>query len=323
MEEETPIESGAQEAPSTDVATPVMTVEPDVATELADDYANIDALIEQARQAAMAEVTEEPAPAEAATTVADAAPAPEAATPAEHPKTAEPDYAALLADLQAKGYKVEAPAPPPDPYESLMSDLQAERGTDEAYAEAKQKALQFVPAEPAAYDAASVKAHEELVKERNEAAAKLQEYDRARRISDRSRAWARDWALGQVGQSFAQLPETYQLAPERAKRVTDPQSATDAVAAVVETVTERVNADWQQRYDARERYWQGEVARAKADASADGLARLGRAPQPNAPAGGKPANGPFSALFADPKGMPPDDVIDRAKKGEFAGLDLG
>lgn len=301
------------------------TFEADHASELASDFSNIDALIEQARAAALAEAGEDAGETAAAPARPEAAPTPEPAqaeTPPSTEKPAEPDYAAILADLAAKGYKVEAPPPPADPYETLVKELADELGTDEAYAETRRKALQFVPAEPASYDAESVARHEALVRERNEAAATLQRFDSARRLHARALAYARNRALADVGQAFSALPETYQLSPERARRVTEPQSATDAVAAVVEQVTERLEAAHAAKLAERERYWQGEVARARADRAASAVQQLGRAPQPASAPGGRPAGAdPFAGLF-DTRGGVSDDVIERAKRGELANLVL-
>ena len=201
--------------------------------------------------------------------------------------------------------------------------MSTELGTNEAYAEVRQKALQYVPAEPAAYDADSVARHEALVRERNEAAATLERFDQARRLHTKALTFARDRALADVGRSFSALPETYQLSPERAQRVLEPQSATDAVAAVVETVTERLNADWQAKYEALEKRMTGEVARARADRTAENVQRMGRAPQPAAGPGGTPARGaPIWAV--DPKtGLPTEESIQRAIRGDYEHVDLG
>ncbi len=315
MEETTTAQAIEPEAPPGDTQ-PVVAVAPfeaDHASELRDDYSNLDAIIEAARAAAEADTGDEP-------DVVTAAETPPPTVPVEPPvvpKPSEPDYAAILADLQAKGYKVEAPAPPPDPYQQLVADLVTERGTDQEYAEVRRQATVKLAAEPTAYDAESVSQHETAVRARNEASDKLERMDQARRITDQAIRFGRDRALGEIGSAFSALPETYQLSPVRAQRVTAPQSATDAIAAIVEQVSERYEA----KLAEREKHWQGEVARASSDRSAAAVERMGRAPQATSVPGGKPATGPFSTLL-DQQGRVTDDVIERAKRGELAGLNL-
>lgn len=330
MDEETTGQAAAPEAPPGDTGAVVATADPpsfeaDYVAELSAADGDIDAMLEAARKAVMAEadaVEETPADPPSGGTTAAAADVPvsDAAAPPPAEKTAEPDYAAIAAELAQRGYKVEAPAPPPDPYQQLIGELTSERGSDEQYAEARQQALAYVPAEPAAYDADSVSRHEAAIKQRNEAAARLQGYDQARRITDQAIRFGRDRALGQLGAAFAALPETYSLPAEHARRVTEPQSPTDAVAAIVETVTERINADWQAKYAALQTRMEGEVARARTGRLVGDVRAMGRAPQPATAPGGKPAS-PFSDLFAS-DGMPDDAMIERAKRGELTGLDL-
>lgn len=269
-----------------------------------------------------AQDTPEPTPEPPATT----APEPAAAAPSSAseppPPPPTPDYAAIAADLAAKGYKVEAPAPPPDPYQQLVADLVSERGTDEEYAQVRHAATVRLPAEPAAYDADSVSAHEAAVAARNAASDRLDRMDQARRITDRAIRFGRERSLGEIGAAFNAMPETYQLTPERAGRVVNPQSASDAVAAIVEQVTDRLNASWQAKLAAEAKIWEGKVAQARSDRSAAAVQRMGRAPQATSTPGGQPAPGaPIWAV--DQHGLPTEESIQRAIRGDFERVSLG
>ena len=311
--------------------------EPNHAVELKDDLSNIDEWIraDAARinaEAATSDtdtpaVAEQPAAPEAATEPAPAVEQPKVAAapapPAPQQQTqAEIDEASALAALQAKGYKVEAPAPPPDPYAALTARLAPFVGTAEEYAQTKAAALVPLPPEPTAFDAESIAAHEAAVKARNEAAAKLQRFDDARQTTDVAREWARQKVLGELGSALDGLPQTYALPPEKASRVTTPTTMTDAVAAVVETVTDRLNAEWQAKLDAETRKWQGEVARAKADRSVAAHREMGAAPQPSSGPGGRKA-GPASIWETVPgTNLPTEAAIQAAIRGDFASIDL-
>ena len=316
----------AEAPPGAAAAPPADDPPVDLAAAVADDQSDIDRWIEDARAAVLAEA-ESAEQAEATAETPAAAPSTEPPKPAETPAAEAPrsqtdiDYERVVAEMVARGYKVEPPQPAPDPYHQLLAELVADRGTDEEYAAVKAKALAYVPAEPASYDAESVAAHEAAVRERNEAASKLQAYDLGRRVTDRALRFARDRTLGDLGAAFAALPATYDLPPERASRVTSPQTVTDAVSAIVETVTERLEAAHAAKLAERETYWQGEVARAKTDRSAENLRRMGSAPQATAVPGARATGDPFAGLF-DPKSGVSDDVIERAKRGELAGIDL-
>src|SRR5688500_13193182 len=176
--EASPGETGAEAAAD---AAPPPSSEADIAVELKDDYSNFDewaasdAARINAEAAAEDAASSEQPPAETASAPSEPT---ETATggstpgsPAPSPETPSPDqldYERVVAEMVAKGYKVEPPAPPPDPYQQLLAELVAERGTDEEYTAVKQAALAFVPAEPVAYDSESVAAHEAAVKARNE-----------------------------------------------------------------------------------------------------------------------------------------------------------
>jgi hypothetical protein len=334
MEDETTGQAVAEpEAPPGDTGAavavadtaPSPAAEAEQAVELKDDYSNFDewAAADAARinAEAAAEDSGEAPPAtdEAPQPVEAAAPPP---TSEPTPPPAQTDYERVVAEMVAKGYKVEPPAPPPDPYQQLLAELVAERGTDEEYASVKQAALAYVPAEPPTYDSESVAAHEAAVKARNEAAAKLQAYDQGRRITDRSLRFARDRALGDLGAAFSALPQTYDLPPERAARVTTPQTVTDAVSAIVETVTERLNAAKDAEIAALTKKFEGEVARAKSDRSAAAVERMGRAPQATSEPGGRQAGpGPLYETIPGTD-LPTEAAIQRMIRGDFASVDL-
>lgn len=285
---------------------------------------DLDAMIEQARAAAEAETddaagdaADPPTTGQDAVTVA--APGSEAApTPAVDPAPST-DYTKLIADLTERGFKVEPPAPPPDPFAELRNELAPFVGS-ERYEQLKAIALQELPAEPPSYDAATVEAHEAKVREVNAAKAELRQMDVNRRIHGTSYAWARQQLLNDAGAELAALPEKY--AGTDPSRVQNPKSLTDAVDAVAEAVTSRLNAEWQAKYDARERYWAGKVRQAETDQSVARHRAVGSAPAATSVPGGRAAAvGPLSGLF-DGKGMLTDAAIERAMRGELATLDL-
>lgn len=335
-----PGDGGGYPAPDTGAVTaaeqpPAAEFQPDHAVELKDDLSNIDEWIRADAErinaeAAAAESTGESVaadptatesePAPAAAPVSAEAPKPTAAPPAQ--TQAEIDEAAALAALQAKGYKVEAPPPPPDPYAALTQQLAPYVGTPEEYAQVKAAALASVPAEPPAYDPDTLAAHEAAVKARNDAAARLQQMDAAREITDVSRQWARQRVLGELGSALETLPQQYGLPADKAARVTAPTTMTDAVAAVVEAVTDRLNADWQAKLDAEVKRLTGEVARAKADSSMAAHRQMGSAPQPSSGPGGRKA-GPIDLYEVDPRtGLPTEAAIQAMIRGDFASIDL-
>lgn len=314
MESDIQVDSVEIEAPPAEENAAVsVDVEEERPLELDSSFSNIDQMIEEARVAA-----EAPSPDDEPVAVADAmteTPAPETAT-AEAP--APDDYSKTIADLQERGYKVEAPTPPPDPFETLRNDLAPYVG-NERYEELKAVAFQSVPAEPPAYDADSIAAHEKLVNERNAAAAELRQMDVNRQIHGKSYAWARQQVLGDLSNELAGIPQKY--AGVDPARVTAPKSMADAVDAVAEAVTTRLNTEWQAKYDQRERFWAGKVKQAEADQSVARHRAIGGAPAATTVPGGRVAGSPLSGLFSE-KGLPSDDVIERAKRGELATLDL-
>lgn len=257
---------------------------------------------------------------------ADPTPTAEAATIAAAPRSesaeqAQPDYQAVIADLQARGFKVEAPAPPPDPYSALTAELAPIVGTPEAYAQAKAKATAPLPALPADSDPDwqdKMDAHQAAIAERNAASTQLHQFDAARQTTDLSKRWARQAVLGEIGASLDPIPGKYGLNPEQAARVVTPTALTDAIDAVADAV----NASWQAKYDAREKYWEGRVKQAGTDRTAENVRRMGTAPQVGGRQGA-PA-GPGPVWDADPKNpsLPSEAWIQKAISGQLSGIDL-
>lgn len=304
---ETPVAVAEAPAPSIDVTTL-----PDF-----NDPAATEAWIAASTAATNAQVEEtvvEAADPTATEPVAETAAAP-ASAPADEPKpVAQPDYAAILADLQAKGFKVEPPAPPPDPYEALTAQLAPHVGTPEAYAAAKTLAL--TPIEDTDPDWI------EKAAARDAAAAQVRAFDQSRQVTDVAQSWARQRVMGELGSALELVPTKYALDPARARRVLQPTAMTDAIDAVAEAVTARANAEWQAKYDARERYWEGKVKQAGTDRTAENVRRMGAAPQPGAASGARPA-GPGPIWDADPTtGLPSEAWIQKAIHGQLAGVDL-
>lgn len=289
--------------------------------ELASDWSNIDQMIEEARAAAEAPAaTEEDLKVngELAPDAGNEVPPPGQSITAAATDIA-PDPTKTVEELRALGYTVEAPAPPPDPFETLRADLAPYVG-NERYEQLKAVAFQPIPAEPPAYDAESVAAHEKLVSERNAAAAELRQMDVNRQIHGKSYAWARQQVLGELSNELSGLPQKY--AGVDPARVLTPRSMADAVDAVAEAVTARLNAEWQAKYDQREKFWAGKVKQAEADSSLSRHRAIAGAPAATSVPGGRVApSSPLSGLFGE-KGLPSDDVIERAKRGELASLDL-
>lgn len=299
---------------------------PDGLPELAPDYSNIDQWLVAAEAAINAEAAQtEAAAAEDGT--ADAVPpitgadeataaAPRSESAPEAPAT---DYTKVVADLQARGFKVEPPAPPPDPFAQLREELAPYVG-NERYEQLKTVALQELPPEPASYDTATVEAHEAKVREVNAAKAELRQMDVNRRIHGSSYAWARQQVLNDAGAELAGMADKYGADPTR---VQTPKSVADAVDAVAEAVEKRVASEWQAKYDARERYWQGKVKQAQADASVDRHRAIGTAPSASPPPGGGTSVRPASLFDIDPRtNLPTEASIQRAIRGEFAHVDL-
>lgn len=335
------IEADAQALPPDDAAAAVAdapatagpTLGEDGLPELAPDFSNVD----QWLAAAEARINADAAQAEAAAAtedgVTDAVPtatgAAEATAAAPRSDAApEPaqatDYTKLVADLQARGFKVEPPAPPPDPFAELRNELAPYVG-NERYEQLKAVALQELPAEPPAYDSATVEAHEAKVREVNAAKAELRQMDVNRRIHGSSYAWARQQVLNDAGAELASTADKYGADPARVGAAgTPPKSVIDAVDAVAEAVERRVASEWQAKYDAREKFWQGKVRQAQADASVDRHRAIGTAPQASPPPGGGAASRPGASLFdLDPRtGLPTEASIQRAIRGEFAHVDL-
>lgn len=236
----------------------------------------------------------------------DTATAPHSEPATETPLPAQPDYQAIIADLQARGFKVEAPAPPPDPYSALTAELAPLVGTPEEYAQAK--ALALTPIEDNDPD------WNDKVTARDAAAARVKQFDQARQTTDLSKRWARQAVLGEIGASLDPVPGKYGLSPEQAARVVTPTALTDAIDAVAEAV----NTSWQAKYDARERYWQGEVKRASTDRTAENVRRMGAAPQAGGRQGAPAPPGPVWGNSA----LPDEAWIQKAISGQLGGVDL-
>lgn len=304
---ETPVAVAEAPAPSIDVTT-LPNFDDPAATEawIAASTAATNA------QAEAEETVAEAPPPETTAEVVETAAAP---LSEPEPKPAEqPDYAAILADLQAKGFKVEPPAPPPDPYEALTAQLAPHVGTAEAYAAAKTLALTPVEDTDPEWG--------EKVAARDAAAAQVRAFDQSRQVTDLAQSWAQKRVMGQLGSALELVPTKYGLDPARAQRVLQPTAMTDAIDAVAEAVTARTNAEWQAKYDARERYWEGKVKQAGTDRTAENVRRMGAAPQPGAASGARPA-GPGPIWEADPTtGLPSEAWIQKAIHGQLAGVDL-
>ncbi len=301
---------------------------------MAPDWSNADEVIayrvklaneEAARLEAEAPVETDPsATATDEQPAAAAQPSAPGAEAAPKPMQAQQDYTALIADLQARGFKVEPPAPPPDPFAELRNELAPYVG-DERYEQLKQVALKPVPPEPAAYDQASLDAHEALVREVNDAKAELRQMDVNRRIHGASYAWARQKLLNDAGAELSGLAERYPgVDPARVGAVPGqpPKSLSDAVDAVAEAVAAKLNADWQQKYEQRERYWQGKVRQAESDASVARHRALGGAPAATSVPGGRAASPGRLQIPIGPNGIADPAWIQAAIDGKFANLDL-
>lgn len=233
-------------------------------------------------------------------------------------KADEPDPASVAEYLKSKGYKIEAPAPPPDPAQQLLAEVVEFAGTDEQYAAARAAADADIPPPPSDTDPAWQQKYDErneAISKRDAALADVRRMNTARTISAKAARIEWDRAMGRLGQAWATLPETYGLSPERAKRVTEPANATDAVAAIVE----QVSATYEAKLAAQEKHWRGEVARAKGDRSAENVRRMGAAPQPAASTGGRAAM-PAPAWGNTP--LPDEAWIQKAIAGDLAGVDL-
>lgn len=336
MEDETQAAAAAvaeQDAPADDIA--AAAAEPaaqDGLPPLADDLSNVDAWLAASEAAINAEAaSSEPAPADDADptatggAVADAPSSAPAVADAAKPAEPATDYTKLVADLQARGFKVEPPAPPPDPFAELRNELAPYVG-NERYEQLKQVALQELPAEPPSYDAATLEAHEAKVREVNAAKAELRQMDVNRRIHGTSYAWARQQVLADAGAELSGMADKYGADPARVGAVPGqaPRSVADAVDAVAEAVASRVASEWQAKYDARERYWQGKVRQAQTDASVDRHRAIGTAPSASPPpGGGAPSRAGASLFDIDPRtGLPTEASIQRAIRGEFAHVDL-
>lgn len=334
MEDETQAATAVVEAPLTDAAvastdeqtTTAQAVGQDGLPELAPDLSNVDAWLAASEAAINAEAarsesavasdpTDTAASPEAAA-VPSSGPAVDAPPAAEQPA---PDYTRMVADLQARGFKVEPPAPPPDPFAELRNELAPYVG-NERYEQLQAVALQELPAEPAAYDAATVEAHEAKVREVNAAKAELKQMAVNRKIHGASYAWARQQVLADAGAELGGMADKYGADPAR---VQSPKSVADAVDAVAEAVASRKDAEWQAKYDARERYWAGKVKQAQADASVDRHRAIGTAPAASPPPGGAAPIRPGASLFElDSRGLPTEASIQRAIRGDFAHVDL-
>lgn len=297
--------------------------------ELAPDFSNVEQWIAASEARINAEAAAAPADAPAVEAV-DADPTATGAATADAPSSApaveaapSADYTKIVADLQARGFKVEPPAPPPDPFAQLREELAPYVG-NERYEQLKAIALQELPAEPPAYDSATVESHEAKVREVNAAKAELRQMDVNRRIHGSSYAWARQQVLNDAGAELASTADKYGADPARVGAAgTPPKSVLDAVDAVAEAVATRKDAEWQAKYEVRERYWQGKVRQAQADASVDRHRAIGTAPSASPPPGaGAPARPSF--LFdIDPRtNLPTEASIQRAIRGEFAHVDL-
>lgn len=330
MEDETQaavaVADAGQDAPPVDadavVAEQASAVGPDGLPALADDFSNAEEWLRASEAAINAAAAQGEQDAESAADPTATAASPEpAAVPSSAPEQAQaqPDFSKLIEDLQARGFKVEPPAPPPDPFEQLRQELAPFVG-QERYEELKAVALKPVPAEPAAYDQATVEAHEALVREVNDAKAALAQMDEHRRVHATSYAWARQKVLADAGAELAGMADKY--GADRG-RVSQPRSVEDAVDAVAEAVAARKDAEWQAKYDAREKFWQGKVRQAQADASVSRHRDIATAPSPSVPGGAAPASAGRLLFELDPRtGLPTEAAIQRAIRGEFAHVDL-
>lgn len=313
-----PDDTSAAPDVASEAATAPPAFEPDHAAELADDFSNIDALIEQARVAAEAE---DPSFEGGAPDTGPAAP------PTPPPPASDDDHTAAIEALKARGYEVSPPAPPPpppDPYADLNAQLAPLVGTADAYRAARDAALAPLPPLPGDTDPdwqAKFDAHQQAVTARDQAAAELARYDHARQTAGIGRDWARQRVLGELGTALEGLAAVYGLTPEQAARVKTPQTMSDAVAAVVEAR----DALWQAKVDELTKHWEGQVKRATVDRTSQRLDALGRGPAPASPPAGRPADGTLAALLSGQARAEDlsDEMIARAMRGELSRADLG
>lgn len=326
VQEAPPGDSGEQSSPVAVVDTGAESVPEaapaDALPDLKDDYSNIDewlAASERQVNAAAeasesAEATPDSPPVEGSDTApavaTAAAPKPDAEVPPAPALTAEQIEAA-----KAAGYTVEPPSPPPDPFVELTAALAPYIG-QERYDQLKADALQIIDdTDPdwTTKDAA-----------RTKAAAELRQMDTMRHVASTQYRWMREQLAREDAGALESLivkHPSIDRSPLDGKRGLAP--IFDAhERAVTATVSAAKDAEWQARYDARETYWKGQVARAKADKLVSDTGEVARAPQAGTPAGGRAA-GPAPLYQTVPgTNLPTEAEIQRMIRGDFAGIDL-
>lgn len=310
MDPEDDAQALAEGALATDAGTPTSAEGEGDGLTLAPDFSNIGELVEAAVKAAEAAASDDSD--DEAVPVAVAADE----TPADDDEAAA--YAAKLAE---RGYKVEAPAPPPDPLDTLQAELAPLVG-QAAYDAHLMTLRRPLPPEPDSFaedDEPEVIAYREAKAARDEATAALERMDANRALANKVYAWARRQALTDHGEALAALPKRYQGIDPAA--VANVDSLEPVFAAVEKAVEKRVAAEWQAKLDKMEAAHKRRLAAAEVDGVSRRHDQMAGAPAAAIDGGRALGNGPFSIPTKTIDGftVADEDFIARAMRGEFAG----
>lgn len=267
------------------------------------------------REAAQAVLTDPPAGQSSTTTAsaeatADAPPSSSASEPPAPVLTPE-----QIAAAQAAGYKIEPPAPPPDPFASLVAKLAPFIG-DSAYEQARAEALVVIEDTDPEWVEKDAK--------RTQAISRMRAIEQNRQIANDTYAWARQQIAHEDASALADLVGRQ---PGIDRAVLDGRQGLGPIlkaaeAAAAASASAAKDAEWQAKYDARETYWKGEVARAKADKLVADTGEVARAPQAGAAPGARPgAAGPLYETIPGTN-LPTEAAIQRMIRGDFANIDL-
>lgn len=276
---------------------------------LAADFSNIDELVEAAIKAATEAASDETDDAEPVAVAADT-------TTAD-----EDEAAALAARLAEKGYRVEAPAPPPDPMDALHAELAPLVG-EAAYQAHLATLRRPLPPEPDSFaedDEPEVVAYREAKQARDAATAALERMDQNRTLANKVYAWARRQALADHGEALAALPKKYQGIDAAA--VTNPDSLEPVFAAVEKAVEKRLVEAHKAEIAKLKAAHQRQLAAAEVDGVSRRHDQMAGAPAAVIGGGRALGDGPFSIPTKTVNGftVADEDFIARAMRGEFAG----
>lgn len=264
------------------------------------------AIREQARAEAEAEArAEEEAAAPAPEPVAAAAPA-----PAPQAAPAEPVAAAPT-----------QPVAQPAPAADSLADLRAEIAPDMGWDGRMERLQALADEEIDPYDEDEetddpLGSGKKLTKAEAQKAAKaeLRVLKRMQGAGDKIYRFVEDAHWRAMRDDLAGIPRVVEGVDAAALLAAG--SLTEAGRIVAQAVERR----WQERWDAREREFAGKLAQAEADGASARAARMGRALDPHSD-GGASARPSRAEIFGT-NGRLSESIIDRAKRGDFAGLDL-